>query len=221
MPLKIVNNNSPGSADIWGGDDHDRLATAINLGEAYTYLIIKSGATYYAKNSVGEIFTSNTNFGTLLSSITTTPNSKIVLGPGDFSITSLLTITTNNITIKGCGVDVTRLTINTPPNYCNRIRVGTTSLGTPYTVTVNALKGQRVITVASTTGIIAGDWVFVTRLVAVDASSATRYDAEFHKVASVTSTTVTVEDNLMEDFSTTEQRPFIKSPGSKTSNSTT
>ena len=149
MPLKIVNNNSPGSADIWGGDDHDRLATAINLGEAYTYLIIKSGATYYVKNSAGEISTSGSNFGSLLTSILT-PNSRIVLGPGDFSITSLLTITTNNITIKGCGVDVTRLTINTPLTTANSIRVGTTSLGTAYTVTVNALKGQRVITVAST-----------------------------------------------------------------------
>ena len=58
MTLKILNNNSPGNANEWGGDDHDRLATAINLGEAYTYLIIKSGATYYVKNSVGEISTS-------------------------------------------------------------------------------------------------------------------------------------------------------------------
>ena len=211
MPLKIVNNNSPGSADIWGGDDHDRLATALNLGEAYTYLIIKSGATYYAKPSAGEISTSNSNFGTLLTNIMT-PNSKIVLGPGDFSITSLLTITTNNITIKGCGVDVTRLTINTPLTTANSIRVGTTSLGTAYTVTVNATKGQRVITAASTTGIVAGDWIFLTRLVAVDASSATRYDAEFHKVASVTSTTVTVEDNLMEDFNTTDTATFYKVP---------
>lgn len=217
MSLKIVNNSSPGDADHWGGDDIDRLASALNLGEAYTYLVIKSGATFYAKNTAGQISTSNSNFGTLLSSLATA-NSKIILGPGDFSLTSLLTITADNLSIEGCGIDITRIVFDTPITTATSIRIGTTNLGIAHTLTANALKGQRVIT-GTSTGINAGDWVFVTHLVTLDVASATRYNAEFHKVASVDSATqITVEDNLQTDFNTTDTSEYYKVPWVKNFN---
>ena len=145
MTLKIVDNSSPGDANHWGGNDIDALATAINLGEAYSYLIIKSGGRYYAKNSAGEISTSNANFGSLISGLIV-PNLKIVLGPGDFSLTNLLTITADNLHIEGCGIDITRILFDTPLTNGTSIRVGTTNLGTSHALNANALKGQRVIT---------------------------------------------------------------------------
>jgi hypothetical protein len=218
MTLKIVDNSSPGDANHWGGNDIDALATAINLGEAYSYLIIKSGGRYYAKNSAGEISTSNTNFGSLISGLIV-PNLKIVLGPGDFSLTNLLTITADNLHIEGCGIDITRILFDTPLTNGTSIRVGTTNLGTSHALNANALKGQRVITAASTTGIVAGDWIFLTHLVLVDVSSATRYNAEFHKVASVDSgTQITVEDNLQTDFNTVDTSEYYKVPWTKNFN---
>jgi len=55
MTLKIVNNSDPGTADTVGGNDWDSLATSVNLGEAYKYLVVKSGSTYYVKGSSGEV----------------------------------------------------------------------------------------------------------------------------------------------------------------------
>jgi len=212
MPLKILDNSSPGNPNILGGNDWDNFATAVNLGEAYAYLIIKSGGLYYAKNSVGEILTSNPNFGSLLSGLIV-PNCKIVLGPGDFSLTNLLTITANNLHIEGSGIDITRIIFDTPVTNGTSIRIGTTNLGTSHPLNANALKGQRVITASSTTGIVAGDWIFLTHLVLVDVSSATRYNAEFHKVASVDSgTQITVEDNLMSDYNTADTSEYYKVP---------
>ena len=179
--------------------------------------IYKSGATYFLVDGATNTTTSSASLQSLLTTcIAGMPaGGSIWFGAGDFTLSTLLTITTSNITIRGSGVDVTRLVIATPTTTATSIRIGTTALGTVYTVTVNALKGQRVITVASSAGIVAGDWIFLTRLVAVDASSATRYDAEFHKVLSVTSTTVTVEDNLMEDFNTTDTAAFYEVPWTK------
>jgi len=215
LTLKIVNNSDPGDADHIGGNDWDTIATGINLGEGYSYLIRKSGSTYYAKSAGGDML-SNTNFGTLLTSVLSAlslTGGRILLGPGDFSLTALLTINQNNVAITGCGVDVTRIILDTPTTTATSIRIGTTSLGSAYTLTANATKGQRVLVVASTTGLAAGEWIFLTRLVAVDASSATRYDAEFHKILTVdSSTNITVEDNLMEDFNTANTAAYYEVP---------
>lgn len=61
MTIKTVVNVDAGTTDLVGGNDWDNLATAINLGEGYTYLVRKSGSTYYIKNSVGESIHSGTN----------------------------------------------------------------------------------------------------------------------------------------------------------------
>ena len=97
----------------------------------------------------------STSFLTVISSVITalTTGGKILLGRGDFSLTTLLTIIQDNITIEGFGVDITRIVFDTPLATATSIRIGTTSLGTVYTLTANAVKGQRVITVGSTTGL--------------------------------------------------------------------
>lgn len=61
MALKTVVNSDSGTADLVGGNDWDNLATAVNLGEDYKYLVVASGGTYYVKNSVGEVAHSGTN----------------------------------------------------------------------------------------------------------------------------------------------------------------
>jgi len=58
MTLKVVNNSDPGTADTVGGNDWDQMAAIINgtdsttniLRSPYTYLVYKSGSTYYAQN---------------------------------------------------------------------------------------------------------------------------------------------------------------------------
>lgn len=54
MVLKKLVNADAGDADHWGGNDQDSLTTAIDLGESYKYLVVKSGSTYYVKGSAGE-----------------------------------------------------------------------------------------------------------------------------------------------------------------------
>jgi len=60
MTLKVVNNSDPGTADTVGGNDWDQLTEGVNLGEAYKYLVVKSGSTYYVKGSSGEVVHSGT-----------------------------------------------------------------------------------------------------------------------------------------------------------------
>ena len=71
------------------------------------YFIYKVSSTYYAYNCVTNTtsdVTANTDFKTLLTAvIALLPTGGCIwLGPGDFSLATLLTITTNNIIIRGC-----------------------------------------------------------------------------------------------------------------------
>lgn len=201
---------------LTGNDTVATLGTLKGTAVLGTWLIFKASTTYYAVNAAtNDITYSSTNFLTLLDLVLTaivSTGGLIQLGPGDFVIPTLLTINQSKVAIRGCGVDVTRIVIDTALTTGTSIRLGTTSMGSAYTVTVNALKHQRVVTVASTTGIAAGDWVFMNCLRLVDATSLTRFDAEMHKVLSVTATEVTLEDNLMEDYLTTDTATFYKVP---------
>jgi hypothetical protein len=97
--IKTVVNSDPGDADHVGGNDWDNLATALNLGEAYKYYITKSGSTYYAKNSAGEIADSNSDAATVIqnaitATLATSRGGYIVLAPFSFSMNTYLDIPT-------------------------------------------------------------------------------------------------------------------------------
>jgi hypothetical protein len=182
-----------------------------------SFIVYRVASTYYQVDPINQTVDSDPSFLTILNQCLTAlagSRGKILLGSGDFSLTALLTVNQDNIEIEGAGVDITRIILDTPtsPNATS-IRVGTTSLGTAHTLTANATKGQRVIT-GSSTGITAGDWIFLTAAdIYVDASSTTRLDAEFHKVLSVDSgTQITVEDNLQNDYNTASSAEYYKVP---------
>ncbi len=181
--------------------------------QPYDYFIYKSGINYIACNGVTNVleFQDTVFYNVLNSVITTLPvtGGKIILGTGDFSLTTKPVITKNNITIEGMGVDITRILYDMTSTTLGGFNVSG-SIGSAYTLTANSLKGSTVLTVASTTGIVAGDWIYCRRLVETTSGSTGRYDAEFHKVESVTGTQVTIEDMLYEDFNTTDTAAFYE-----------
>src|SRR4030095_928082 len=106
-PFKIVNSpGDTGTADIYGGVDIDNIASTLNAQSdfnPYDYYIYKSGANYIAKKgSNATVAFTNTSFYTVLTSVITALSSGglILIGKGDFSLTSALTITQNNIKIR-------------------------------------------------------------------------------------------------------------------------
>ena len=60
MARKTVSNSNPGTVDIVGGDDWDNLITDLSLGPfGFSYIINRSGSSYYSQDSKGEIFSSD------------------------------------------------------------------------------------------------------------------------------------------------------------------
>mgnify|MGYP003575155128 CR=1 FL=1 len=104
MTIKVVSNGDAGTTDLVGGDDWDSLANAINLKEDYDYLIRKSGSTYYAKTSAGEIGFSGVDVGVVFNSCidALTTGGEIAFA-GTLTITSTTIVPKNLITIKGFG----------------------------------------------------------------------------------------------------------------------
>ena len=184
-----------------------------------SYFVYKVSTTYYAYNGVSNTLDySNSDFKTLMTSVVSalTSGGKIILGPGDFTLSTVLTITQDNITIEGFGVDITRILLSTGTTSAAALQIGTGTVGTNYTLTANSLKNTRTLTVATTAGLAAGDWITLQTLVTVDANSATRYYAEFHKIESVDSgTVITVEDMLTTDFTTANSSVYNKVPWTK------
>ena len=119
MTLKLVNNADAGTADTVGGNDWDNMAAAINLGEGYSYLILKSGSTYYRKNSAGEVASSGSDFKTVtqaaIDAVNTAGGGKVLIGPGTHTVlTAGLSINNKqNITIEGMGKNKTILVSGT------------------------------------------------------------------------------------------------------------
>lgn len=180
--------------------------------QPYDYFIYKSGSNYIALNGVTNTadFT-NTSFYTVLTGVVSalTSGGKILLGSGDFSLTTKATITQNNISIEGMGVDKTRILYDMASTTLGGFAVNG-SLSAAFTLTANSVKGSTTLTVADTTGIVAGDWIFCRRLIETTSGSTGRYDAEFHKVVSVTGTVVTIEDMMLEDFNTADTAALYK-----------
>lgn len=179
---------------------------------AANYLIYKSGSNYIAINSAtnSSQFT-DPSFQFVLDSCFTalaSTGGKIVIGAGDFTLTSQFVGTVSKILLQGCGIGVTRILYNMGSTGAGFKITG--SIGSAYTLTANSAKGAHTLTVASTTGIVAGDWIYLERDVNVDAGDTTRYDAEIHKVLSVTGTVVTLEDSTYEAYNTTDTAKFYK-----------
>jgi hypothetical protein len=132
---------------------------------------------------------------------------KYVLGPGDHSLTTRILTSLSNVVITGSGIDVTRILFNCPSGESGFVVNG--SLGPSRALTANSVKGAHTLTVGSGHGIVAGDWIYLYREVSMD-SGTTRYDAEIHKVLSVTSTVLTLEDTIYEAYNTSTNSAAYK-----------
>jgi len=177
------------------------------------YFIHKVSTTYYAiKGTDNSVPYSGTNFGTVISSVIGALSSggSIELGSGDFNLTAQFSQSTSKIHIRGQGKDITRIVFDATMTGSGAGFVYAGSIGSGYALTVNAAKGAHTLTVASTTGIVAGDWIYLARDVNIDAGATTRYDAEIHKVLSVSATVVTLEDTIMEDYNTSTNSTFYE-----------
>jgi hypothetical protein len=130
VTIKIVNNANPGTVDLVGGNDWDNLATALNLGESYTYLVDKSGSTIYVKNTAGEVAHSSTVARTEIQwAIDNVPSAggTILLAPNtDFDLGSAAA--------DGVTID------NTKTKYVNFLGSGMSTI-IRYTGTGAAIKG--------------------------------------------------------------------------------
>jgi hypothetical protein len=94
VTLKKLVNADVGTADLWGGDDQDNLTTALDLGESYKYLVVKSGSTYYVKGSAGQVAHSGSTPATeaqwALDNLTAArTNKEIVAIRGNISLTGV------------------------------------------------------------------------------------------------------------------------------------
>jgi hypothetical protein len=162
-----------------------------------------TGVVYVASDGSGD-------YTTLAAAITAQGASKkYILAPGDHTLTSQLAITGSNIVIQGSGVDVTRIMYNMGTGAGSGFTVSG-SVGSNKALSANAIKGAHTLTVASTTGFVAGDWIFLHRDVVMDSGTSNRYDGEIHKILSVTSTVVTLEDTIYEAYNTADSAGFNK-----------
>jgi len=155
-----------------------------------------TGVVYVASDGSGD-------YTTFQSALTTEGASKkYVLAPGDHNVTAQLISSLSNIWIEGSGVGVTRL-VYTSAATTGAAFIFQGALGSSKTVTANATRGSHTITVNNTTGIAAGDWIYLFRDVVVQTAGNGGKDAEVHQVYSVTSTVITLVDQTMEDYLTT------------------
>jgi hypothetical protein len=170
-----------------------------------------SSSSVGAPDITNIIYVANDGSGdylTLADALTTEgTKKKYVLGPGDHSLTTQLLTSLSNVVIQGSGVDVTRILFNNPSGESGFVVTG--SLGPSRALTANAIRGAHTLTVGSGHGIVAGDWIDLYREVAMD-SGTTRYDAEFHKVLSVTSTVITLEDTIYAAYNTSANAALYK-----------
>ena len=168
------------------------------------YYIYKSGSTYYAVHNTDNSTTSNSSFATLLTNVITalSGGGKIILGSGDFTLTSQFSCSTSKIHIQGQGQDITRIVYNMGSGSTGFVVAG--SVGSTKALTVSATKGAHTLTVGSGHGLTIGDWIFLHRNVAMDSGTSNRYDSEIHKVLSTTSTVITLEDVIYDAYNTTD-----------------
>ena len=116
MTLKTVNNSSPGTSDIVGGDDWDDSATLVNmLVKQYSSIIHKEGSTYIARKSDGSLINSGTNAQTVIQSALDLGGA-IYFAKADYNLTGSTTmnlsasIKTHLIFAKGSRVQATNNT---------------------------------------------------------------------------------------------------------------
>jgi len=155
-----------------------------------------TGIVYVATDGSGD-------YTTLAAAITAEGTRKLyILGPGDHSLTVQLSSTLSDIWIRGCGVGVTRLLIENGVGTTNAGIVFKGSTGSQRLLTVNALRESHTLTFNTGHGFTTGDWLILRREVVVQSNGNGGKDAEIHKVKSATSTVVTLEDYIYEDYTT-------------------
>ncbi len=189
------------------------ITTTGGLVQAYNYLVYKSGTIYTAQNGVSNALEfTGTDLKTVLNQIETAiPQGGYVrFAPGDFSLASQWTPTQSNIIWAGSGIDVTRILFDMGSTGAGIKYTG--SLGTFNNLTANTLKGAKAVTIASTSGFLANDWVYIRRAVNTQSGiTTTAYDAEIHRIATVTSGTVlTLDIPLYEDYLTSATSSVAK-----------
>lgn len=140
-------------------------------------------------------------------------NKKYVLAPGTYSLTSKFNPTApTDIWIEGSGAGSTILSLDTGigATLSGFATKGSIGGNVPLTATTPLTKGTRVLTVASTTGFLPDDWIWLQRDVQVDAG-ATRYDGEFQQILTVDSATqITLTANVYEDYTTANSADLYK-----------
>jgi hypothetical protein len=192
---------------LTGSDTISTLGTVHNL--PADYYVYKVSSTYYAVDTTTNLITSNASFGSLLSSINLSGKC-IELGSGDFTLTSQYVGTVSKCTIKGQGIGLTKIVYDSSMTGSGAGFVYKGSIGSAYNLSADATAGSHTISTASTAGIVAGDWIYLQSNTNIDAGQTTRYQAEIHKVNSVTSTVVTLQDNTGYTYNTSDTAKFYK-----------
>ena len=119
-----------------------------------SYVIRKNVSSYTAVNMATNLDEfGDPDFYTVLmdvhAALVTAGKGKIILGPGDFPTVTKPVWTANNVTIEGCGIDVTRILFQSAATG-TAWQSGTRTTPTAVNLTADTLRGSRVITVAST-----------------------------------------------------------------------
>lgn len=182
-----------------------QVTSGIGLVQAYNYLIYTQGTNYYAQNGItNQVEFSGASLKTVLDSVVAVipaQGGTVRFAPGDFSLTTQWTPTQSNITYFGSGVDSTRILYDMGSTGAGIHTTGT--VGSFNSLTANSLKDTRTVTIASTAGFTAGDWIYIKRNVSMQSIGTDYYDAEFHRISAVTSGTVlTLDIGLFEDYTT-------------------
>ncbi len=154
-----------------------------------------SGVVYVAADGTGD-------YTTLSAALTAQGANKVyMLSPGDHAVSAQLVSTLNNITINGSGIGVTRL-LFTSATGTGAAFVFNGAIGSAIDISANAAKNAHALTVSSGHGVVAGDWIYMTRDVQVQNAGNNGQDGEIHQVLSTASTTITLVDQIYEAYTT-------------------
>lgn len=198
----------------------------------YTYLIYKSGSTYYAKPGDGvSSTTSNSDFKTLIQGLINgispagTPT-LIQLGTGDFDVNTQILVPTSaigNITIKGMGMGLTNLNITSTWNGTTLDSVNAVAIkfgampsittGITGTLTANCPIRSMTLTVSTPDAakFAVGDLILLTSTLAWStAPSASSPQAEIKKITAISTGTITFDVPTFDTYNTANTAVIYK-----------
>jgi hypothetical protein len=180
------------------------------------YYVYKDGSAIKARNGItGAVDFSSTDLGVVLDSIigaispAGTPTS-IQLGEGDFALSTtfnnIIGSSIGNITIKGQGIGVTNLVLQTSITGTARGIDIAGTMGTAINLTVNASIGKNSVTVstANAATFAVGDYVMLKSTALWDAVNGVASQGEIHRVTAVNTGTgvVSFREPLFDNYTT-------------------